>query len=233
MSAETYSLDELAVNLGRDRRELERLVSRGRIPGRKVSGNWTFHVSDIAQWLETEMRTYNDGELAVVEKSQRSVEVNAATPVTSLLPIEHVAVPLEARTKRSVLEQLVEVAGRTWKVWEPAAVLKAVQDREELCSTAFDSGVAIPHARQPLPDILEDAVVAFGRTFAGIPFGAANNSLTDLFFLVICRDTRTHLQVLARLGRMLQRPGFLESLRQAPDAAAAHAVITLADEAIK
>jgi PTS system nitrogen regulatory IIA component len=101
-----------------------------------------------------------------------------------------------------------------------------------LCSTAFDNGVAIPHARQPLPDVLEDSVVAFGRTFSGIPCGAANNSLTDLFFLVACRDTRTHLHVLARLGRMLQRPEFVTALREAPDAASAHAVITAADQAI-
>jgi PTS system nitrogen regulatory IIA component len=233
MAIENFSLDELAVQLGRDRRELERLASRGRIPGRKVGGSWTFHATDIAQWLETEMRSYTEGELAVVERAQQSREVDAATPVTSLLPIEHIAVPLEARTKRSVLEQLIEIAGRTWKIWEPAAVLKAVQEREELCSTAFDSGIAIPHIRQPLPDVLEDSVVAFGRTFSGIPFGAANNSLTDLFFLVVCRDTRTHLQVLARLGRMLQRPGFLSELREAPDPAAAHAVICAADEAIQ
>lgn len=232
MPAESFTLEELATNLGRDRRELERLVSRGRLPGRKVSGNWTFHASDIAHWLESEMRSYSDSQLAAVEKSQRSVELDAARPVSALLPIEHVAVPLEARTRRSVLEQLVEVAGRTWKIWEPATVLKAVQEREELCSTAFDNGVGIPHARQPLPDVLEDSVVAFGRTFAGLPFGAANNSLTDLFFLVVCRDTRTHLQVLARLGRMLQRADFVAALRAAPDAAAAHAVITAADQAI-
>ncbi|MFV0442793.1 MAG: PTS sugar transporter subunit IIA [Planctomycetaceae bacterium] len=233
MAAETFTLDELAAHLGRDRRELERMVSRGRMPGRKVGGHWTFHSADIAAWLEDEMRTYSEGELAVVERAQHSAEVSAATPVSSLLPIEHISVPLEARTKRSVLEQLVEAAGRTWKIWEPATVLKLVQEREELCSTAFDVGVAIPHVRQPLPDVLEDSVLAFGRTFAGIPFGAANNSSTDLFFLVVCRDIRTHLQILARLGRMIQRPRFLADLRETPDAASAHEVITAADLAIE
>ncbi|MCA9054811.1 MAG: PTS sugar transporter subunit IIA [Planctomycetaceae bacterium] len=232
MVPETYSLDELATNLGRDRRELEKLVSRGRIPGRKVSGSWSFHASDIAEWLESEMRTYSDSQLAAVERSQKSVELDASRPVTSLMPPEHVAVPLEARTKRSVLEQLVEVAGRTWKIWEPAAVLKAVQDREELCTTAFDNGVAIPHARQPLPDVMDDSVVAFGRTYSGIPCGAPNNSLTDLFFLVACRDTRTHLQVLARLGRMIQRSGFVEALRAAETDEAAYQVIVEAEQAV-
>ena len=140
--------------------------------------------------------------------------------------------PWRPRTKRSVLESLVEVAGHTWKIWEPARVLKAVIEREELMSTAFDNGIAMPHPRQPLPDSVGEPVVAFGRCFSGIPFGAPNNSLTDLFFLVICRDTKSHLQVLARLGRMIQRDDFLPALREADTAADALAVIVEADHAL-
>jgi PTS system nitrogen regulatory IIA component len=232
MIPETYSLDELAVQLGRDRREIEKLVARGRIPGRKVAGEWTFHSSDITHWLESEMRGYTDSQLAAVERSHRSSELDVEVPVTSLLRLETIEVPLEARTRRSVLERLVEVAGRTWQVWEPAAVLKAVQEREELMSTAFENGVAIPHWRQPLPDAVGESLIAFGRTGGGIPFGAANNSLSDLFFLVLCRDARTHLHVLARLGRMLQRKDFIDQLRTAPDPAATFDVITAADREI-
>ena len=141
------------------------------------------------------------------------------------MKIETVQVPLDGRTRRSILEGLVEVAGRTYQIWEPATVLKAVLEREELMSTAFDSGVVIPHPRQTLTDAIGDSVVAFGRTTSPIPFGAANNSLTDMFFLVICRDARTHLHVLARLGRMLQQPGFIDQLREAPDSQSAYQVI--------
>lgn len=232
MPSDTYSLDELATQLGRDRREIERLAARGRIPGRKVAGAWTFHTSDIAQWLESEMRDFSDSQLLAVEQAHRSEEVDAEVPVSSLLKPELIEVPLEARTRRAVLERLVEVAGRTWQVWEPAAVLKTVQEREELMSTAFDQGVAIPHWRQPIPEAVGESVIAFGRTFSGIPFGAANNSLTDLFFLVLCRDARTHLHVLARLGRMLRREEFLPSLRAAQDATEAYQAITAADRDI-
>ena len=120
-------------------------------------------------------------------------------------------------------------ANRTWKIWEPATVTRAVLEREELLSTAFEGGVAVPHSRQPVSDVIEDSVLAFGRTFNGLPFGAPDRSLTDL---VICSDTRTRLHVLARLGRMFQRPGFLDALRAAPDAETAHEVITSADIAI-
>jgi len=232
MSGDWYTLDELAEHLGRDRRELERLANRGRLPGHKRSGAWQFHAAEITQWLEQEMREYSDAQLAAVEKSQQSEELDAAVPVSSLLSLETVQVPLEARTKRSLLEGLIEVAGRTWKIWQPAAVLKAVQEREELMSTAFADGVAFPHPRQPLPDAMSDSVVAFGRTLGGLPFGAPGNVPTDLFFLVLCRDTRTHLHVLARLGRLIQTPGFVDGLREAPDSRAAYDWIVDADQRI-
>ncbi|MBW3539514.1 MAG: PTS sugar transporter subunit IIA [Planctomycetes bacterium] len=232
MSHETFSLDELARHLGRDRREIEKLANRGRIPGRKVGEDWLFHEQEITHWLETEMREFTDRELAVVEESQRSTELDAEIPVTTLLRPETVQVPLEARTRRSVLESLVEVAGRTWQIWEPAAVLAAVREREELHSTAFGNGVALPHPRNPLPDALGESILAFGRTFSAIPFGGTRQGLTDLFFLVLCRDSRQHLQVLARLGRLIQQPEFLADLRAADDSAAAYRVICDADQRV-
>ena len=150
----------------------------------------------------------------------------------SLLHPETVQVPLEARTKRSVLECLIEVAGRTWQIWQPAEILQAVQQREEVLSTGFESGVAIPHPRNPLPDAYGQSVIAFGRTFSGIPFGAPKRQLTDLFFLVLCRDSRTHLHVLSRLGRIIQLPGFLEELRLADDGLRAYEFICSADESL-
>jgi nitrogen PTS system EIIA component len=232
MSHDWYTLDELSQHLGRDRREIEKLVNRGRIPGRKISGDWQFHPTEITHWLEQEMREYTDRELALVEQTNRSTEISQAQPVASLLTLETVQVPLEARTKRSVLETLVEVAGRTWQIWQPATLLSAIQEREAVLSTAFENGVALPHPRNPLPEALGQSVIAFGKTPSGIPFGAPNRGLTDLFFLVLCRDSRIHLQVLARLGRMLQVPGFLDELRAAEDSPTAYAVILEAEKKV-
>ena len=229
MPHDWLTVDELARQLGRDRRQIEKLVNRGRIPGRKVSGEWRFHPTEITHWLEQEMREYTDRELAVLEDAHPSTEADDDVPVDSLLSVSSVQVPLEARTKRSVMESLVEVAGRSWQIWEPATVLKAVREREDVLSTAFDNGVAIPHSRNPLPDCLGQSLVAFGRTLSGIPFGGPKGRLTDLYFLVLCRDSRTHLRVLARLGRLIQMPDFLEELRSSDDSQTAYDVICTFD----
>jgi PTS system nitrogen regulatory IIA component len=224
------SLDELAAQLGRDKRELEKSVTRGRIPGHRVEGVWRFHPAEIRQWLEQEMRGYSSSELAAVEESQRDLAVPNGSPLAAVLSGDTVQVPLEARTRRSVLEALLEVAGRTWQVWEPATLLTAILEREDVMSTGFENGVAIPHPRNPLPNALGASIVAYGRTFSGIPFGAPRRSLTDIFFIVLCRDSRTHLSVLARLGRLLQVPEFLDHLRSAPDSSSSYEMIRAADE---
>ncbi len=220
MSHESLSIDDLAAQLARDKRELEKLVSRGRLPGRRVDGAWRFHPTEIRMWLEQEIRGYSAEELVAVEESQRPAQSPPSSPLVGLLQMETVQVPLEARTRRSVLESLLEVAGRTWQIWEPALLLAAILEREEVMSTGFDNGVAIPQRRNPVPAALGTSIVAYGRTFSGIPFGAPGRALTDIFFLVLCRDSKTHLSVLARLGRLLHLPGFLDDLRAAPDTAA-------------
>jgi len=232
MSRDWFSLEELARQLGRDRREIEKLVQRGRVPGRKIAGEWQFHPTEITHWLEQEMREYTDRELAVLEQTHRSAEFTDPHPIAALLTPETVMVPLEARTKRSVLESLVEVAGRTWHVWQPAVLLSAVQDRESVLSTAFENGVAIPHPRNPLPEALGQSVIAYGRLMSGIHFGAPRHVMTDLFFLVACRDSRTHLHVLARLGRLLQTPGFVDDLRAIDNSSEAYDFLCQADRQI-
>jgi nitrogen PTS system EIIA component len=232
MSSEVFTLAELSRHLGRHTREIERLANRGRIPGRKTESGWVFHEREITQWLERELREYTDPELKSLEESLQSPGAASDLPVSSLMRLETTQVPLEARTKRSVLESLVEAAGRTWQVWEPAKVLNAVQEREEILSTAFPEGVAVPHPRNPLPQCLGASVVAFGRTSNGIPFGGPSGGLTDLFFLVLCRDSATHLRVLARIGRMVRHVGLIEALRAAETSDDAYQLICDADREI-
>ncbi len=233
MPHDFFNLDELATRLGRDRREVEKLVSRGRIPGHKIDGEWRFHPTEVRHWLEQELRGYSELELANLEQQFPSPEMDdSTTPIARLLKPETVQVPLEARTKRSVLETLIELAGRTWQVWEPAAVFQAVLDREDVLSTAFENGVAIPHPRNPLPQSLGESIIAFGRSPSGIPFGGPKRTLTDCFFLVLARDSRTHLLILSRLGRLLQQPGFLEGLHAQEDSHSTYTYLRTADETL-
>ena len=229
MSRDFLTFDDLVQHLGRDRRQVEKLVNRGVIPGRRIGGDRRFNEIEITHWLEQELRGFDDVGLAQLEQSQQPAESPFQSPIAELLHAETCEVPLDAGTRPAVLQSLIEVAGRTWQVWDPSAVLKAVKEREDVMSTGFPNGVAIPHPRNPLPDALGQSVIAFGRTLSGIPFGAPGRVRTDMFFLVLARDAAAHLQILARLGRILQRDGFIEELRAQDSAAASYSAIVAAD----
>ncbi|MEQ9408374.1 MAG: PTS sugar transporter subunit IIA [Fuerstiella sp.] len=230
MSRDYYTIEELTRQLGRELRAVEKQVSRGNIPGRRVGGEWRFNKTEITNWLELEMPGFSATDLAVLERSQQSTEVCPKSPVSSLLHPDLVEVPLDAGTKPSVLKKLVEVAGRTWQVFDSQAVFQAVRQREDLSSTAFEGGVAIPHTQNRMPEVVGESLIVFGRTVSGIPFGGGRRELTDLFFLVLARDPNTHLKVLARLGRLFQTDGFLQDLRTAESSPEAYSVIIEADE---
>jgi PTS system nitrogen regulatory IIA component len=106
-----------------------------------------------------------------------------------------------------------------------------VRQREELSSTALPNGVAIPHPRR-LPGALGESVIAYARLTSGIPFGAPQGALTDVFFLVCCRDDRTHLRTLARLTRLIMQPDFLDDLRAAQTPGESLEVIAAAERAL-
>jgi PTS system nitrogen regulatory IIA component len=229
MGSDMMDLAELAVYLQRDLREVSKMASRGYLPGQKVKGEWRFARAEINHWIETQMHAYTEQQLSALEKGgDRSAEQEPL--LGELLSEACVAVPLRAATRSSVLRELVAVAERSWQIYDPEAVLNAIVQREELGTTALQSGVAIPHPRRPLPNALGESIIAYGRTASGIPFGALRGALTDIFFLVCCRDDRTHLRVLARLSRLFLRAGFLDELRAADTPAATWQLLTAAEQ---
>jgi PTS system nitrogen regulatory IIA component len=207
-------LEELATYLQRDVREVTKMASRGHLPGRKVGGEWRFVRLEINHWLEGQMHAYTEQQLTALETAGGR-DLDREPIVSAFLSVASVAVPLTASTKGSVLRQLVALAEQSWQVYDADAIRQAIRQREEKASTALPTGVAIPHPHRPLPDALGEHLIAYGRTASPIPFGAERGGLTDVFFLVCCRDDRTHLRVLARLSLLLMRPGFLDELRAA------------------
>lgn len=223
MHSEILDLDQAAALLGRDVRDVARMASRGYLPARRIGDRWRFSRTELTHWLEQHLHGLSDAELRLLEKAQRT---NAEEPLLARhLVLDAIAIPLQARTRKAVLHELVRLTENSGCVYDSSAVLEALEQREELASTAIESGVAFPHPHRPLPKALGDNIVAFGRTASGIPFGAPRGVLTDLFFLMLSTDSQIHLHLLARLARVVQSATFLEDLRTAETPLAAYDLI--------
>ncbi len=227
MAEEDFDVDRLAAYLHLTPPQVARMADRGKLPGRKVGGQWRFAQAEIHHWLEERIGASDDQELAKVEGVlQRASERQDEAPsIAEQLPLGAIAVPLAARTRNSVITKMTELAAGTGFLWDPPKMAEAVRGREDMHPTALENGVALLHPRRPMPSILGQALLAFGRTDSGIPFGGGRGALTDLFFLICSVDDAGHLRTLARLSRLIADADFLSLLREAPDAETIHRLI--------
>jgi nitrogen PTS system EIIA component len=227
MPHQDFGIESLARYLHLTPQQVSRLAEHGRLPGRKVGGQWRFPRPEIHHWLESRIGLSDEEELIQVEgllrRSGGSEE--EAISIAEMLPEQAIAVPLAARTRNSVFTSIVEVAMNTGFLWDAEAMIEAIRSREDMYPTAMEGGVALLHPRRPMPAILGQALLALGVTTNGIPFAGARSGLTDVFFLICSVEDRGHLRILARLARVIGTPRFLEDLRHASDAKAAHRLI--------
>jgi PTS system nitrogen regulatory IIA component len=227
MAQEDFDIDRLAAYLHMMPAAIVKLAERGKLPGRRVGGEWRFSAPEIHHWLEDRIGLSDDEALVQMEGALDRAAGTAADDeisIADLLKLEAIETPLDARTRGSVIVKMTELAARTHLLWEPEKIADAVRAREEMHSTALDNGVALLHPRRPMPAVLAEAVLALGITPGGIPFGSGG-SMTDIFFLICSTSDHEHLRILARLSRLINDQEFLAAMRAAHDAATLHELV--------
>jgi len=201
MPYRNLSLEDFAKYVGMDAREVRRLADRGELPTHKVGGQWRFNRARVTEWLQQEMHTFDEKRLVSLERAMGASSSDAL--VTDIIGLDGIELAMAASTKASVLRELVNLADRTGLLYDAEGLLEAVLEREEMCSTALNHGIAIPHPRQPMPYVSAEPLICVARVQGGIWFGSPYREKTRLFFLICSHKDRHHLRVLARLMRLL------------------------------
>ena len=219
MPFEQMDMQQVANYLHLDTREVQKLASRGRMPCQKRKDGFVFRKIDVDHWIEAQLHELPSERLAQIEIGVRRHHGMGEEDllVHQMIPQGGIAVPLHSRTRDSVLRDLVAMADACDMVYAADELHKAIMEREQVCSTALTRDVALPHPREHTPYDIASSFIVAGRSPCGLPFGAPDGSLTRLFFLICCKDDRTHLHVLARISRMLRQRDTIEALLEAVD----------------
>jgi excisionase family DNA binding protein len=223
------NVEEAAQYLHLARADLETLAKRGEIPFEKRGDRLVFRRKEIDAWASQRIMGFADRGLAEYHKKSThgTREILASEAILpAMVKLEHIAPAMAAKTKSSLLRELVLLAGSTGLVADPRDLLKSLEEREALCSTGLPGGLAIPHPRYHEHYMFEDSFIIVGRTLQEIHFGAPDGRSTDLFFLLCCQDERLHLHLLARLCLVAMKTEVLAGLRDAADAEAMHHCLT-------
>lgn len=137
--------------------------------------------------------------------------------LTDHLSVPLVKVPLDAADKTAAIVELVDIVAEQDLVNDRDQLLEAVLEREAQRTTGIGRGFAIPHAKC---DAVDNLVIAFGRAAVPIDFAAVDGQPVTLIALLASptNATSTHIQALAKLGRLVTNANVLDSMLSAPTA---------------
>ncbi|WP_128802182.1 MULTISPECIES: fructose-specific PTS transporter subunit EIIC [unclassified Streptomyces] len=143
--------------------------------------------------------------------------------MSEMITADLVDLDLSADTKEAAARALAERMVSAGRVTDLEGFLADVAAREAQMPTGLDGGIGIPHCRS---EHVTEPTLAFGRSAAGVDFGAADGP-ADLIFLIAAPAGAddAHLTILSSLARQLMNAEFTDALRAAGDPAAAAALI--------
>jgi nitrogen PTS system EIIA component len=134
--------------------------------------------------------------------------------ISDFLNPELILPELVARTKEEVLMELADGIARNFPGVSAEKLLRILKEREKLGSTGIGDGFAIPHGKSKS---IDQMIISFGRSRAGIPFDSLDGKPAHYFFVLIAPENFAgdHLKALAKISRFLKNGLFKESLAKA------------------
>ena len=135
----------------------------------------------------------------------------ALTLISKLLPLANVALDLDVTSKKRVFEQAGCCSRTTQQIPPQARCSTACSRGRSSARPVSGQGVAIPHGRIKG---LKEAVGAFLRLTAPVPFDAPDGKPVNLMFVLLVPEQATdlHLQILSELAQMFSDKAMREHL---------------------
>ncbi len=149
--------------------------------------------------------------------------------ITDFLTLERVIADLSGKEKSEVLEEMANQLADKPSGLDPAQVLRVLQDREKISTTAIGEGVAIPHGKLPTVGKISGL---FARSLHGVDFASLDGGPTYLFFTLIAPQDAAadHLKALARISRLLKDPDLRRRLLTAGSSQDLYDIIATEDQ---
>jgi PTS system nitrogen regulatory IIA component len=138
--------------------------------------------------------------------------------VVDFLAPDAIIPSLSGTSKSEVLGELAAFLAEHQPGVDAQTLLRVLQEREQLASTAIGDGIAIPHGKL---ETLDRLVGMLGRSRLGLDCDSIDGKPTHLLFMLVAptNSAGIHLKALARLSRLFRDAGFRQKLLDAPDGA--------------
>jgi PTS system nitrogen regulatory IIA component len=148
--------------------------------------------------------------------------------LADFLDFDAIKTALPGGSKKALLQQVANLAAQRLEL-DSGAILASLSEREQLGSTGFGHGVAIPHGKI---EGLNQIYCLFARLSEPLDYKAIDGRRVDLVFLLLSPPDAgaEHLKALAAISRVTRHAATLEKMRGARSRDALAAVLMGADE---
>lgn len=148
-----------------------------------------------------------------VPETVGAVEVTETGSSSPLFKVETVSLSLEKTEKEEVFDEMIAMLLRDGVLNDPKAFKAELMKREEVSSTSFETGIAIPHGKSSAVNMPR---VAVGLSQKGINYDSASQEPVKAVFMIAVGEGEgeTHLKLLSELSQKLMEPAFVKRLNQ-------------------
>ena len=132
--------------------------------------------------------------------------------IKDLLRKDIMILELKAKTKMEAIDEMVDEMAKANIINDKKLFKEEIVKRENQSSTGLGEGVAMPHAKTKA---VNSPAVLFARSKSGVDYEALDGEPTYIFFMIAATEgaNETHIETLAKLSKLLLKPGFIEKLK--------------------
>ena len=151
------------------------------------------------------------GQVVCVVNDVEKNEIKHDSQKNDLYKENTVCMNLKSKTKQDVINEMVELLDKNGILNNKNEFKKEILEREELSSTGFGNGIAIPHAKTSAVKIPR---VAVGISKDGFDFDSVDGNKANLIFMIAAGDDDNdlHLKTLSHLAQNLMDDEFVKEI---------------------
>jgi len=209
------NINEMARRLKLPASTIERWIRQGRIPLQKSGRECIFEAAILEKWAKKHHFPFTASTKALLEDKTRPASPAEFGSLSAAMqrggayyhmPGDDVTTVLTA-----VLDQLPQLSGP-----QKTELLEKLLEREHLTSTGIGKGIAIPHPRSPMPQMVSIPAVSTCFLAHPVDFSAIDDQPVQILFLLLSPDVKTHLHLLSRISFCVRDDAFVAFLKSIP-----------------
>jgi fructose-specific phosphotransferase system IIA component len=127
--------------------------------------------------------------------------------IAEILDFEAIEIDYQIDNKEQLLENLVQVLGKSGKINDTEQALRDVLEREEIMSTGVGKGIALPHAKSKA---VNDSIAALALLKEPVDFDSLDGEPVNIVFMLLGPENNVglHLRLLSKVSRLMNNDSF-------------------------